>query len=84
MRCKTGCALQLMAEPAPAPPAPAPETLPQPLALLRCRAEGPYGPGMETTYYILGTAHVSSDSCNDVATLIRAVKPQARAGPALR
>lgn len=76
--CRPPCASQLMAAPAPPPPAPAPETLPQPLAVLRCRAEGPYGPGPETTYYVLGTAHVSADSCGDVATLIRAVKPQAR------
>ncbi|KAL4427745.1 hypothetical protein ABPG75_001834 [Micractinium tetrahymenae] len=65
-----------MAAPAPPPPPPVPETLPQPLAVLRCRAEGPYGPGPETTYYVLGTAHVSADSCDDVTALIRAVKPQ--------
>ena len=55
----------------------APNTLPQPLAVLRCRPEGAYG-GPETVFYVLGTAHVSSESCEDVTALIRAVKPQAR------
>ncbi|PSC74860.1 traB domain-containing -like [Micractinium conductrix] len=60
-----------------APPTPpVPETLPQPLAVLRCRGEGAGAGGPETTYYILGTAHVSAESCEDVTTLIRAVKPQ--------
>lgn len=27
-------------------------------------------------FYILGTAHVSSHSCDDVAQLIRAVRPE--------
>ncbi|EFN60022.1 hypothetical protein CHLNCDRAFT_59535 [Chlorella variabilis] len=53
----------------------APNTLPQPLAVLRCRPEGAYG-GPETVFYVLGTAHVSSESCEDVTALIRAVKPQ--------
>mgnify|MGYP001810046969 CR=1 FL=1 len=66
-----------------APPTPpVPETLPQPLAVLRCRGEGAGAGGPETTYYILGTAHVSAESCEDVTTLIRAVKPQARTGGA--
>jgi hypothetical protein len=29
----------------------------------------------ECTYYILGTAHVSSSSCDDVRRLVRAVRP---------
>lgn len=49
--------------------------LPQPLAILKTRApDNPHG--TETTYYILGTAHVSTASCQDVVTLIRAVKPE--------
>lgn len=51
------------------------DTLPQPLAVLKCRAEGAYG-GPETTFYLLGTAHVSVESCEDVSRLIKAVKPQ--------
>ena len=106
-----------------------PQTLPQPLAILHARPEGDET-GPETTYYILGTAHVSgarlglqemsaegrlclaaaaaaaatlllllkphrcanpvltlpnapcaasaAESCEDVATLIRAVRPQVR------
>lgn len=46
--------------------------LPQPLAVLRCTNEL----GLETTFYILGTAHVSEASCQDVVTLIRAVRPE--------
>lgn len=58
---------------------PDPAALPQPLLVLRCRPEG-WGPGegQETVFYILGTAHISRQSCEDVAALIRAVRPQAR------
>lgn len=49
--------------------------LPQPLAVLRCRA--PDDPlAAETTFYVLGTAHVSAASCADVVSLIRAVRPE--------
>lgn len=67
------------AEPPAAPPAAQEEevedALPQPLAVLCCRAEGQED-GPETTFYILGTAHVSQESCRDVAKLIKAVAPQ--------
>lgn len=56
-----------------------PAALPQPLVVLRARAEGAAGGAAgapETTYYLLGTAHVSAESCDDVARLIRAVRPQ--------
>lgn len=50
-------------------------SLPQPLAVLRCRA--PDDPlAAETTFYVLGTAHVSAASCADVVSLIRAVRPE--------
>ena len=52
-----------------------PDTLPQPLAVLHYRSEVQPS-SVPTTYYILGTVHVSAESCQDVATLIRAVKPQ--------
>ncbi|KAI7842710.1 hypothetical protein COHA_003641 [Chlorella ohadii] len=56
---------------------PAPQTLPGPLAVLTARPESGEGElGPECTYYVLGTAHVSSESCEDVAKLIRAVRPQ--------
>lgn len=51
-------------------------TLPQPMVILRCRPEGEPADVPETTFYILGTAHVSAESCADVAKLIRAVRPQ--------
>lgn len=60
-------------------------SLPQPLLVLRCRPEG-WGDdeGQETTFYILGTAHISRQSCEDVAALIRAVRPQASAAARLQ
>ena len=49
--------------------------LPVPTCVLKCREPGnPFGP--EQTFYVLGTAHVSSASCQDVEKLIRAVQPQ--------
>ena len=61
-----------------APPGPPGlDTLPQPLLHLKSRAEG-VEDGPEATFYILGTAHVSPESCNDVAKLIAAVRPQVR------
>ncbi len=48
------------------------DNLPQPLAVMKCTNEY----GGETTFYILGTAHVSTASCQDVVTLIRAVQPE--------
>ena len=67
--------------PLPPPPAePSPATLPQPLAVLHTHADGDPASGPETTYYVLGTAHVSAESCEDVAKLIRAVRPQVRTG----
>lgn len=51
--------------------------LPQPLLVLRCRPEGDPA-GRQATFYILGTAHVSEQSCRDAAALVRAVRPQAR------
>ena len=55
------------------------DNLPQPLAVLKCRCGDGIAPGgyvgAETTYYILGTAHVSTQSCTDTAALIQAVKP---------
>lgn len=45
--------------------------------MLKARAEGDDS-GPETSYYLLGTAHVSAESCGDVAALIRAVRPQVR------
>lgn len=67
----------------PAPPAAAATaaavdlaSLPQPLAVLHAHAESDTERGPETTYYVLGTAHVSTESCDDVAKLIRAVRPQ--------
>jgi hypothetical protein len=65
-------------EPPAAPPAAQEEgqdALPEPLAVLRCRGEG-LDEGPQTTFYILGTAHVSQESCRDVAKLIKAVAPQ--------
>ena len=34
------------------------------------------GGGKEQTVYIVGTAHVSAASCDDVRAVIRAVKPE--------
>lgn len=57
------------------PEAPALQNLPQPLSLLKWRAaDNPWG--SDTTYYVLGTAHVSTASCQDVVALIRAVRPE--------
>ena len=49
------------------------EALPKPLACLRL--PNPDAPGAECVFYILGTAHVSRESCNDTARLITAVQP---------
>ncbi|KAI3429519.1 hypothetical protein D9Q98_005608 [Chlorella vulgaris] len=54
----------------------APDTLPEPLAVLRCLPEDQSGREGHSIFYVLGTAHVSTESCDDVVTLIRAVKPQ--------
>lgn len=56
----------------PSPPAAIDEaSLPQPLAILRLGS-----PANECTFYILGTAHVSRQSCDDTAALIQKVKPE--------
>lgn len=47
--------------------------LPQPCVVLRCTNPET---GRDTTYYLLGTAHVSASSCEDAAVLIRQVKPE--------
>lgn len=79
--CSRCCQPPLLSSSSP-PPTPLAvdlSALPQPLAVLRARAEGPAGTALdvpETTYYLLGTAHVSAESCDDVAALIRAVRPQ--------
>jgi len=44
------------------------------VVVLKNRSEGGFGP--ESTVYLLGTAHVSTQSCEDVRELIQAVKPQ--------
>jgi hypothetical protein len=49
-----------------------PPKLPEPLLLLKA----PRLDKGETTFYILGTAHVSTASCEDAAELIRSIKPQ--------
>ena len=56
--------------------------LPQPLVVLRCKPEGyEADPDVDpTTFYVLGTAHISAESCADVRRLIRAVRPQVRRG----
>jgi hypothetical protein len=48
--------------------------LPTPLAVLRCTS--PESPdGQECTFFVLGTAHVSRESCDAAAALIHAVQP---------
>ena len=44
------------------------------VVVLKNRSEGGFGP--EQTVYLVGTAHVSTKSCEDVRDLIQAVKPQ--------
>ncbi|PRW33045.1 traB domain-containing -like [Chlorella sorokiniana] len=58
-----------------APPVIDEASLPQPLAILRCKPEG-HPEAAETVFYLLGTAHISEQSCADVARLVRAVRPQ--------
>ena len=50
-----------------------PAGLPKLTSVLKWRAE-PFGP--EKTFYLIGTAHVSKKSCQDVEKLIKLVKPQ--------
>ena len=62
------------------PPPPVDEaSLPQPLAVLRCKPEG-HPEATDTVYYLLGTAHISEQSCADVARLVRAVRPDVSSG----
>ena len=50
-----------------------PKELPEPNIILTCEdADGMN----ECTFYILGTAHVSRKSCDDVRTIIRKVNPE--------
>jgi hypothetical protein len=50
-------------------------TLPKSCSVLTCN--DPYNPfGGEQTFYLVGTAHVSLDSCEDVRRVIRLVKPE--------
>eukprot|EP00890_Picochlorum_soloecismus_P002791 jgi/Picsp_1/3512/NSC_06350-R1_protein len=52
-----------------------PEHLPEPNIILTCQDTD--GDWMnECTFYILGTAHVSRKSCEDVRTIIRKVRPE--------
>lgn len=51
-----------------------PASLPKPLAVLRYTSPEDPEHG-QCVYYILGTAHVSKESCKDTATLIRTVNP---------
>lgn len=48
-------------------------SLPKLTTILKWRAE-PFGP--EKTFYLVGVAHVSRKSCDDVEKVIKAVKPQ--------
>jgi len=50
------------------------DSLPQPLIVLR-RGTGDIENNIECVYYILGTAHVSRESCDDAARLINLIKP---------
>lgn len=50
-----------------------PDLLPKLTTVLKWRA-GPLEP--EKTFYLIGTAHVSKKSCQDVEKVIRLVKPQ--------
>ena len=58
-----------------------PTSLPRLVRKMSCwNPNCPLGP--EQTIYLVGTAHVSSASCEDVRRVIRAVKPQVNKGPA--
>lgn len=72
------CGTAAAAAPVPERGRPDAAQLPQPLAILQYHVEDPDAPDAvpETTYYILGTAHVSAQSCRDAAALIQAVRPQ--------
>ncbi len=63
-----------------APPVVDEASLPRPLAILRCKPEG-HPEATETVFYLLGTAHISEQSCADVARLVRTVRPQVRFCP---
>ena len=51
------------------------DDLPKPLAVLRYTSSDAEYASKECVYYILGTAHVSKESCEDTAALIRKVQP---------
>ncbi|KAK9806486.1 hypothetical protein WJX73_002146 [Symbiochloris irregularis] len=55
------------------PPVESTPDLPKLVSLLKWRAE-PFGP--EKSFYLVGTAHVSKKSCQDVEKVIRTIKPQ--------
>ncbi len=46
------------------------------IVVLKNRSEGGFGP--EQTIYLVGTFHLSKNSCEDVRQLIQAVKPQVK------
>lgn len=51
------------------------EDLPEPNIILTCQSTD--GDCInECTFYILGTAHVSRKSCDDVSSIIRKVRPE--------
>ena len=49
--------------------------LPKTCSILRCR-EASNPSSTEQTFYMVGTAHVSTASCDDVREVIRLVKPE--------
>lgn len=51
------------------------DDLPKPVAILRYVSPDAEYASKECIYYILGTAHVSKESCEDTALLIRKVRP---------
>ena len=50
------------------------DSLPSCCTVLTCN--DPTNFGREQTFYIVGTAHVSTESCEDVKRVIRLVKPE--------
>jgi pheromone shutdown-related protein TraB len=49
--------------------------LPKSVEVFKCRERG-NSEGIEQTVYVVGTAHISKASCDDVRAVIRAVRPQ--------
>lgn len=50
------------------------DSLPSCCTVLTCN--DPQDFGREQTFYLVGTAHVSTQSCEDVKRVIRLVKPE--------